>query len=148
MQKNWIVFLIGHSLTSYKWRNRSVNSATSLWWDLLLRWATDLGISDATQPQPQTMRDDEDTWITTSTIAKQNNRDVSTQADLEMLEPAFSPKIYFRLTQLDISEKWNMQWTLEQLIKGQTNIIGDQQSKSRTRVKCNRFWHERYYSRG
>ena len=41
--------------------------------------AIDLGISSATQPQPVTMRDDDDeAWSTTATIGEQNTRDAST----------------------------------------------------------------------
>ena len=81
--------------------------------------AIDLDISNATQPQPETIPDDDDTWNTTSTNWKQNSREGSTQTEMEPPEVAFSPEFYFPLVQLVISWQKNMLWTIEHLKRGQ-----------------------------
>ena len=111
--------------------------------------AIDLGISSATQPQPVTMRDDDDdAWSTTATIGEQNTRDAGTQTEMEVLEAAFSPEFYFRLIQLVLSGQQKMRWALEHLMQGQQAIVGGQQVQPRSRVVCQRCGQEGHYSRG
>ena len=111
--------------------------------------AIDLGISSATQPQPVTMRDDDDdAWSTTATIGEQNTRNASTQTEMAVLEAAFSPEFHFRLIQLVISGQQKMRWALEHLMQGQQAIVGGQQVQTRSRVVCQRCGQEGHYSRG
>ena len=111
--------------------------------------AIDLGISSATQPQPVTMRDDDDdAWSTTVTIGKQNTRDAGTQTEMEVLEAAFSPEFHFRLIQLVLSGQQKMRWALKHLMQGQQAIVGGQQVQTRSRVVCQRCGQEGHYSRG